>query len=93
MKQLSNNRYLLSTGKEIYAFNHVLGLCPGGNNIYGGYDDEVYMEWWNEDEDQLSLTKEERIEIADYMILLWSSYKSRILNKTIAPTSKEDQTP
>ncbi len=73
-----NGIQLESTGRIIYANRGIIGVDPNGD-VFGGYDDEVWAagiqkEW---DEDDPPFTREERIELADYMIGLWTAYKER----------------
>ena len=58
---------ILSTGKEIYVNCGIIGLSEKLDTMSGGYDDTIDV--FNE------LTKEEYIEICDYMIKLWKEYK------------------
>ena len=64
----SYDDYKLSTGKELSANRGIIGIDPL-LNISEGYDGEI-------DDDYL-LTKEEKIEVADYMISLWEKYKEK----------------
>ena len=57
-----------STGNTIYAWEGIFGINHN-LEIYSGYDDC--------DVDS-SLTKDEKIELADYMIDLWNKYKKSI---------------
>lgn len=62
---------LESTGRVIYAYRDIIGIDPDGA-VFSGYDDNV------DDEDSDSpFTREERAELADYMIGLWTAYKER----------------
>lgn len=54
-----------TTGKEIYANCGIVGISPSGS-LSEGYDGGVDVE---------SLTIEEKIELADYMISLWTKFK------------------
>ena len=64
----SYDNYKLSTGKELSANRGIIGIDPL-LNISEGYDDGI-------DDDYL-LTKEEKIELAEYMISLWEKYKEK----------------
>jgi len=60
---------IFSSGKVVYANRGIIGLSmPGeyGWEISEGYDGRI-------DIDELS--KQERIELADYMITLWQRFK------------------
>ena len=56
---------VFSTGKEIYANHGIVGINPS-LGIFEGYDDDLYPE---------SFTKDEKIELADYMIGLWKKFR------------------
>lgn len=63
--RVKNDDVIFSTRKTVYANNGIIGLSEpskDGWHISEGYDGGIYV---NE------LTKEERIELADYMIGLW----------------------
>ena len=62
--------YVLSTGKKISANCSILGISPE-LELHGGYDQTIY-------EDELELTPQEKIEIAEYAISLWQKYKNKI---------------
>ena len=66
---IEGDNVIFSSGKVVYANGGIIGLCePGkyGWDIYEGYDGAI-------DIDELS--KQERIELADYMIALWQRLK------------------
>lgn len=67
--KLNNDIFKLSTGKEIYANCGILGICEYGKkiSISGGYDQGINEEYEN-------FTKEERQEIARYVINLWEEW-------------------
>lgn len=68
----TDNGYVLSTGKELDANFGIVGLSPDEDRLYEGYDgwlDEFVVD---------KLTREEKQEIADYMIDLWTQYKDRV---------------
>jgi len=79
--------FVLSTGREIYANNCILGLAPvhDGNEslcISEGYDGGVYSDHdsqWRDKEDLL--TNDELIEIAEYMIQQWINFKTIIARR------------
>lgn len=62
-----------STGREFYA-NGYLGIFEDNDgilNIAEGYDGYI-----SPDDDSPDLTKEEEVELADYMISLWEKFKN-----------------
>lgn len=65
---------LFSTGKKRYASFGIIGLgIPDDESkfwVTTGYDDDMYYE--------TSLTTQEKIELADYMIDLWQKFKSDV---------------
>ena len=78
------NRYVLSSGRRIYAHDGVLGLKPGegpdAGRLAGGYDDMIEDQQGllvEEDGDDARLTAEERKEIADLMIDSWRRWAER----------------
>lgn len=67
------NGFRFSSGKEIYAYNNVLGLKSGLNIIYYGYDGDIDTEYVDYDDEHIpDVTIEEEIEICSYMIDLWN---------------------
>ena len=62
----------LSTGKVLEANRGIIGL-NSDMEVHGGYDEILYIrgEMYNE----VELTVLEQIELADYMIGLWTKYK------------------
>lgn len=70
----------LSTGKEIYANNGILGINPDADYISEGYDGGVCGVVTGEyDED---LTADEKIEIANIAIKRWEAFKEKVLNNS-----------
>ena len=67
MEISKEDHFKLSTGKEFYAHGNILGLCDDVGSIYTGYDGG---------EDVKKFTKEEQIEIAEYMIDMWTKVKN-----------------
>jgi hypothetical protein len=72
-----NSRYVMSTGREIYANQGIIGLSPD-LHLSGGYDQGI--EWpsgdWLEPEDRL--TAEDMLELADEMISRWQRFRDSI---------------
>lgn len=64
---IEKEKILFSTGRKDAANCSIIGINPE-LVTYEGYDG-CFPCWGNE------LTKEERIELADYMIGLWTKYK------------------
>mgnify|MGYP001612072466 FL=1 len=78
MKQQDDDLFLLSTGRELYAHRHIIGMRPGDKTLYAGYDGA--LSWYtcgNSDPLPPELTVAERTEIADYMIALWQAWRTR----------------
>ena len=68
MKMIDNDSYILNTGKKIYANKGLISIDNEGN-IYEGYDGELDIKEYN------LFTKQERREIAKFMINKWKRYK------------------
>ena len=64
MKRIEDG-YVLSTGKEFYANNGIIGIREG-SCLFDGSDGSI---------DEKKLTSEEMVEIADYMIDVWRLYR------------------
>jgi hypothetical protein len=75
MRATDNDHFVLDSGRVFYAHQGVIGLGPDPNNIYDGYDGNIYGEFGQSAD---ALSPSERIEIADYMIARWSAYKARL---------------
>jgi len=77
VKQIDSEKYRLNSGKCIHANNGFLGISGQPENHSGfwpmveGYDG--YLEYSNED----SFTKEERLEIAEFMRDAWTRWANR----------------
>jgi hypothetical protein len=71
-----SNEYTLSSGRTFYANCGYIGIGPGGSNdrLPEGYDGTIdLVRGW--DEDFVPWTPEERAELADEMIRLWTAFK------------------
>jgi hypothetical protein len=76
--KLTDNYYTLSSGRKFYANNGVIGMSEFVEDedfgwmldLSEGYDGGI-----NTDE----FSKEELLEIADFMILQWQRYKSKVI--------------
>ena len=55
------------TGRREYVNSAIIGTSDG-EFVYGGYDSDLF--------DATDLTTHEREELADYMIALWTKFKS-----------------
>ena len=61
------------SGRELYANAGIVGITPTNpRGIFGGYDDCIES---GRSEDEEDLTQDERVEIADFMIALWTQFK------------------
>ena len=79
------DKFILSTGKKIFANAGIIGLEKLEGNewaITDGYDGNIDYPTWNEEEEPRNLTKEERIEVTDYMITLWECFKKDLLKNS-----------
>jgi hypothetical protein len=63
--KFDDDQVVFSSGKSEYAFSGIIGINSALELSYG-YDGSLADERW---------TKEEAIELADYMIALWTKYK------------------
>ena len=72
MKVLDDDNFEYSTGKQVYASSHIIGIDPNGS-ISDGYDGSGF------DSELINLEKEE---LADYAIDLWKKYKEEIYEKS-----------
>ena len=64
---------IFSTGKVRYSNNGIIGLSPDGD-VTEGYDGG----FWSRDESEFrddTLTPAERVELADYMIERWKTFR------------------
>ncbi len=72
----SCDEFIFDTGKTIYANDCIIGINPNGN-LFQGYDGYI-----NE-----NLTKQEKIELADYMINKWKEFRD---NPNLKDDKEED---
>lgn len=75
--KIEGDKVIFSTGKTRGANCGIIGLSPR-MDVSGGYDGGFYNgpddeEWRDEDE---RLTKEELVELAEYMIEQWQKFRS-----------------
>lgn len=78
MKKVEDGYLLESTGREFYANGYIGAVesFEGSVDIAHGYDGYIRID---DDEDNEELTSIEKIEIADYMIELWSRLKRNLI--------------
>jgi hypothetical protein len=78
MRQKDRDTYVLSSGREFYANGGIIGLSPKERDVYHGYDGNVLYDNGAEtsytDQDSQPWTRDEKLELADYMIDLWSNW-------------------
>lgn len=78
-----NGELTFSNGRHFYA-NGFIGIheqYDGKIEIAEGYDGRIHLEnadgsLYNENDDENVMTQEEKGELADYMISLWTKFKS-----------------
>ena len=75
MRKIDNGYLFDSTGREFYANGYIGAMesFEGSVDIAQGYDGYVNVEIEDGDIEDLSVT--EKLELADYMIKLWTLYK------------------
>ena len=80
--KIDGDDVVLDNGKSLYANNGIIGLSPKGKDgweVHEGYDGILFMDGLREyhrrhgDDD---FSDEELVELADYMIDLWKSFKA-----------------
>ena len=73
MEKVNEEKYLLSTGKEIWVNNGYIGLCIQNEyaKISTGYDDKLCTD---AEEYHCDLNIDEQKEIAEHMIKEWTAY-------------------
>lgn len=73
------DKFILSSGRVIYAHGGVLGIKDDCESVTEGYDGAVYDQ--DDDGNEIPLTPEERREIAEAMVMRWAKFGHiRILN-------------
>lgn len=79
MKETQNGYILESTGRGFYANGYIGAMKSkfGGVDIAQGYDGYINSE--TEDGDDDELTPIEKIELANYMIEVWTLFKNSYL--------------
>lgn len=76
--RINGDEVLFSSGKNLYAYNGIIGLSPV-MDVTGGYDQRFYDQPTEDDDFEPSLTKEEQIELADYMIAAWQKFREKAI--------------
>jgi hypothetical protein len=76
MKKIASNAFILKTGKTINAYNGTFGLNEY-LHLTEGYDGWLFCEDSLMDNEPLPFTKEEFVEISDYMIDLWEKFREK----------------
>ena len=82
--KIHDDDFILSTGKIIDSHCGILGMNYEAKKITYGYDGNLWSFDYAEDleiTDRHYLTKEELIEISDYMIAKWNEFKSNVLER------------
>lgn len=79
MKAIQRGYLLESTGREFYANGYIGAMesFEGSVDIAEGYDGHITVDGIN-DEDDRELLPIEKIEIANYMIELWTRLKQNL---------------
>lgn len=72
MAKYKDSEIVLSTGKKFYANNGIIGINDE-LSIYGGYDGHISLREYYPTE-SLHFSKEERKELAEYVISLWQKF-------------------
>jgi hypothetical protein len=71
--KIENEYIVFSTGTKISANNGIIGINFDDEEkefcTYDGYDGTIQQEW---------MTREEKIELADLAIEMWSQYRAQI---------------
>ena len=62
-----DDEVIFSSGTKAYAFANIIGINPELELSYG-YDSSF---------DEFDLSKQDRCELADYMISLWQAFKDK----------------
>jgi hypothetical protein len=75
MKKIDNGMFELSSGKQFYAYENILGINEKMEYLHNGYDgcDNIVNDEYSTSE----FTPDEIIEICDYMIDLWTKLKDK----------------
>lgn len=76
---IQENKFILSSGREINAYKNVIGINPELEEIFDGYDSRLDLKEYDYDTDTetMNFTPEEIAEICDYMLGLWATMKEK----------------
>ena len=69
-----HKRFMLSTGRVVYANRDIVGLDTVTLEVFQGYDGDIPV-WPDEWSDQEGWTPDERRELAEYMIERWTAFR------------------
>jgi len=69
--------YVLSTGRRFYANRGLIGINPE-MEVSEGYDGHIHYGPIFYPQEAPGWSKEERAELADFMIALWSRFKASV---------------
>lgn len=61
---IRGDKIIFNTGKAVYANGGIIGISGNSLAIYEGHDGGLDL-----------VTREEKIELADYMLELWKKYR------------------
>lgn len=76
MKTKGCNYIIMDDGTKYYAWGRVIGLGPDSNDIFYGFDGRVEGQFDEYLGDYGKIPKAHLIEIADFMISLWTRLKN-----------------
>lgn len=77
--KIENGAVVFSTGKTASANGGIIGLSPDSREVFEGYDGTFLYDAdsrLGEDEGVLVLNTAEKLELADYMIRLWTDWRA-----------------
>ena len=76
--RIEKDNVIFKTGRVRSANCGIIGLAPN-YDVTGGYDQDfqnIKLDYWDDPDEQL--TKEEMLELADYMIWEWRIFKDKV---------------
>lgn len=76
--EIKGDQVIFSTGRVLTANGGVIGLGSSAQCALEGWDGQLEPDPFYDEE---ALSESERHELADYMIDLWTKYKSTIIKK------------
>jgi hypothetical protein len=88
INDIEDSHFELSTGRRFYANGNIVGIDPD-LNLSGGYDNGLDTEYggYTSGEEGPTFgpwTIAEKVELADYMIALWTRYRALALSGDLA---------